>query len=57
MQIRTALIAIAIVVGLVAWLVLAPTGTPGGSSNAGAAEVASSTSATPPSQASTSTAA
>src|SRR5271154_4885196 len=54
-QIRTALIAIAIVVGLVAWLVLAPAGTPGGSSDAGAAEVASSPTATRPSQASTST--
>ena len=54
-QIRTALIIVAIVVGLVAWLVLAPAGTPGGSGTAGAAEVASSTTATPPSQASTST--
>jgi hypothetical protein len=54
-QIRTALIIIAIVVGLVAWLVLAPTGTPGGSGSAGAAEVASSsTTATPVTQASTS---
>jgi hypothetical protein len=54
-QIRTALIIVAIVVGLIAWLVLAPAGTPGGSGTAGAAEVASSTTATPPSQASTST--
>jgi hypothetical protein len=55
-QIRTALMIIAIVVGLVAWLVLAPAGTPGGGSDAGAAEVASSsTKATPPSEASTST--
>ena len=54
-QVRTALIIIAIVVGLIAWLVLAPTGMPGGSDSAGAAEVASSsTKATPPSQASTS---
>ena len=54
-QVRTALIIIAIVVGLVAWLVLAPTGTPGGSGSAGAAEVASSsTKATPVTQASTS---
>jgi hypothetical protein len=53
-QVRTALIVIAIVVGLVAWLVLAPAGTPGGSGTAGAAEVASSTSATPVTQASTS---
>ena len=42
MQVRTALLIVAIVVGLVAWLVLAPSGTPGGSGNAGAAEVASS---------------
>ncbi|HEY5385325.1 MAG TPA: ABC transporter substrate-binding protein [Acidimicrobiales bacterium] len=54
-QVRTALMIVAIVVGLVAWLVLAPSGTPGGGSNAGAAEVASSTTATAPSQASTST--
>ena len=48
MQVRTALIIVAIVVGLVAWLVLAPSGTPGGSGSAGAAEVASSsTTATP----------
>jgi Periplasmic binding protein len=54
-QVRTALIVIAIVVGLIAWLVLAPAGTPGGSGSAGAAELASSTTATPVSQASTST--
>jgi Periplasmic binding protein len=53
-QVRTAVIIIAIVVGLVAWLVLAPADTPGGSGTAGAAEVASSTSATPVTQASTS---
>ena len=53
-QVRTALIIIAIVVGLVAWLVLAPAGTPGGSGTAGAAEVSSSTQATPVTQASTS---
>ena len=53
-QVRTAVIIIAIVVGLIAWLVLAPAGTPGGSGTAGAAEVASSTSATPVTQASTS---
>ncbi len=54
-QVRTALIIVAIVIGLVAWLVLAPAGTPGGSDNAGAAEVSSSaTTATPVSQASTS---
>ena len=40
MQVRTALIVVAIVVGLVAWLAFAPSGTPGGSGAAGAAEVA-----------------
>ena len=57
LQIRTALIVVAIVVGLVAWVVFAPSGTPGGTGGAGAAEVASasSTTATPVSQASTST--
>ena len=57
MQVRTALIVIAIVVGLVAWLVFAPSGSPGGAGSAGAAEPAlhSSSTATPPSQASTST--
>jgi len=56
MQIRTALIVVAIVVGLVAWLAFAPSGT-AGSGSAGAAEVtsASSTTATPVTQASTST--
>src|SRR5580704_17218615 len=55
-QVRTALIIIAIVVGLIAWLVLAPAGTPGGSDSAGAAELAAAcTMATPVSQASTST--
>ena len=55
-QVRTALIIVAIVVGLIAWLVLAPAGTPGGSGSAGAAELgSSSTTATPVSQASTST--
>ncbi len=38
MQVRTALIVIAIVVGLVAWLVFAPTGSPGGGGSAGAAD-------------------
>jgi hypothetical protein len=53
---RSALIIIALVVGLIAWLVLAPAGTPGGSGSAGAAELgSSSTTATPVSQASTST--
>ena len=41
MQMRTAAIIIAIVVALVAWLMLAPSGTPGGAGSAGAAEVAS----------------
>jgi hypothetical protein len=56
MQVRTALIVIAIVVGLVAWLVLAPSGSPGGAGSAGAAEPALGTSSTgtPVSQASTS---
>src|SRR5580700_4111090 len=62
MQIRTALIVVAIVVALIAWLMLAPSGTPGGSGAAGAAEVPtqssstqSSSAPTPVSQASTST--
>lgn len=58
MQVRTVLIVVAIVVGLVAWLLLAPSGTPGGGSNvAGAAEpvLAAAVSQTPVSQASTST--
>jgi hypothetical protein len=38
MQVRTALIIVAIVVGLVAWLAFAPSGTPGGAGAAGAAE-------------------
>ena len=60
MQLRTVLIVIAIVVGLVAWLALAPSGTPG-SGAAGAAEprldaaaTATSSAGTPVSQASTS---
>jgi hypothetical protein len=55
MQWRTALIVVAIVVGLVAWLAFAPSGTPGGGA-AGAAEprLATSSGVTPPSQASTS---
>ncbi len=57
MQVRTAVIVIAIVVGLVAWLVLAPSGTPGGAGSAGAAVVASAPApaGTPVDQASTST--
>ncbi len=57
MQVRTAVIVIAIVIGLIAWLVLAPSGTPGGGGIAGAAEPAARTLAftpTPVSQASTS---
>ncbi len=57
MQVRTALIVVVVIVALIAWLLLAPTGTPGGSGDAGAAEVATQTSPTPTpvSQASTST--
>jgi hypothetical protein len=60
MQVRTAVIVVAVVVGLVLWLAFAPSGSPGGAGAAGAAVVASaagSTTAaapTPPSQASTS---
>src|SRR5580704_1098788 len=55
-QVRTALLIIAVVVGLIAWLVLAPAGAPGGSGSAGAAELGSSSStAVPVTQASTST--
>jgi hypothetical protein len=53
MQLRTVLIIVAVVIGLVAWLVLAPTGTPGSSGVAGAAEVAAFK-PTPVSEASTS---
>src|SRR6516165_6163396 len=55
MQLRTALIIGAIVVGLVAWLAFAPSGTPGAGA-AGAAEprLAAASTATPVSQASTS---
>ncbi|HEY1828689.1 MAG TPA: ABC transporter substrate-binding protein [Acidimicrobiales bacterium] len=61
MQIRTALIVVAVVVALVAWILLAPSGAPGGSNPAGAAVVKESTvkaaafKSTPVSQASTST--
>jgi Periplasmic binding protein len=61
MQIRTAVIVVAIVAGLVAWLAFAPSGSPGGSGAAGAAErpdatsTASATTAVPVTQASTST--
>ncbi len=65
MQVRTAVIVLAVVVGLVLWVAFAPSASPGGAGSAGAAEarsaavraadVASPTSATPPSAASTST--
>ena len=62
MQVRTALIMVAIVVALIAWLMLAPSGTPGGGGTAGAEEIAtqasstqSSAAPTPVSKASTST--
>jgi hypothetical protein len=56
MQVRTALIIIAVVVGLVTWLVLAPAGMPGSTGIAGASEVpvAAAFKPTPVSQASTS---
>ncbi|HSZ37705.1 MAG TPA: ABC transporter substrate-binding protein, partial [Acidimicrobiales bacterium] len=57
MQIRTALIVVAIVVGLVAWVAFAPSGTPGGAGSAGAAERPNGSATqgfTPVSQASTS---
>jgi hypothetical protein len=40
MQLRTAVLFVAVVVALVTWLVLAPSGVPGGSNPAGASEVA-----------------
>jgi hypothetical protein len=56
MQIRTVLIVLAVVVGLVIWLTLAPSGTPGSPEGAGAAVVpVSASTPTPVSQASTST--
>jgi hypothetical protein len=56
MQVRTVLLVLAVVVGLVAWLVFAPSGSPGSPGAAGAAEAPARTSAggTPVSQASTS---
>ena len=56
MQLRTVLILLAIVVGLVAWLALAPSGAGGSGGAAGAAEpkLAAAASGTPVSQASTS---
>jgi substrate-binding family protein len=60
MQLRTLLIVLAVVVGLIMWLALAPTGMPGSPTGAGAAEVAVASTAaafkpTPVTQASTST--
>ena len=56
MQIRTVLIVLAVVVGLIIWLALAPSGTPGAPEGAGAAvaPVAGSSAPTPVSRASTS---
>jgi hypothetical protein len=55
MQLRTVLMILAVVVGLVLWLVMAPSGTPGAAGAAGASEVeVVATSPTPVSQASTS---
>jgi ABC-type branched-subunit amino acid transport system substrate-binding protein len=57
MQVRTLLIVLAVVVALVTWLLMAPSGLPGSSDNAGAAVVPASAAfkPTPVSQASTST--
>jgi Periplasmic binding protein len=55
MQLRTALMVIGVIVGLVIWLVLSPSGTPGSPEGAGAAEVAvAAAKPTPVSRASTS---
>jgi hypothetical protein len=56
MQLRTAVLFVVVVVALVTWLVLAPSGVPGGSDPAGATEatLAASFTPTPVSQASTS---
>jgi hypothetical protein len=57
MQVRTILMILAVVVGLVLWIVMAPSGTPGSAQGAGASEVpvaAVAATATPVSQASTS---
>ena len=57
MQIRTVLMILAVVVGLVIWIVMAPSGTPGSAQGAGASEVpvtAAAATVTPVSQASTS---
>jgi hypothetical protein len=57
MQIRTVLMILIVIIGVVVWLVIAPTGTPGSAENAGAAVVpvaSSSTKVTPVNRASTS---
>src|SRR5580692_11157919 len=57
MQIRTVLMILAVVVGLVIWIVMAPSGTPGSAQGAGASEApvrAAAATVTPVSQASTS---
>ena len=57
MQIRTVLMILAVVVGLVIWIVMASSGTPGSAQGAGASEVpmaAAASTVTPVSQASTS---
>jgi hypothetical protein len=57
MQIRTVLMILAVVVGLVIWIVMAPSGTPGSAQGAGASEVpmaAAAATVTPVGQASTS---
>ena len=54
MQLRTALIIVAIVVGLVAWLALAPSGSGGGSAGAAEPKLAAASQGSPVSSASTS---
>ncbi|MGP0032592.1 MAG: ABC transporter substrate-binding protein [Acidimicrobiales bacterium] len=55
MQVRTVLMIVAVVVGLVAWLLLAPAGTPGSPEGAGASEApVSASTPTPVNEASTS---
>jgi hypothetical protein len=55
MQIRTILMILAVIIGLLVWLAMAPTGTPGSADDAGASEVpVHATAPTPVSRASTS---
>jgi hypothetical protein len=54
MQIRTIVMILAVIITLVVWIILAPSGTPGSAEGAGASEVAASAKVTPVSQASTS---